>query len=64
MQKLKPDKDNKQERMNFVEYWAEFVKNNPDKVWSKQQNLLINSQIKNAQNFKISRKDYLEMKKK
>ena len=64
MQKLKPDKDNKQERMNFVEYWAEFVKNNPDKVWSKQQKLLIDSQIKNAQNFKISRKDYLEMKKK
>ena len=64
MQKLKSDKDNKQERMNFVEYWAEFVKNNPDKVWSKQQKLLIDSQIKNAQNFKISRKDYLEMKKK
>ena len=64
MQKLKTSKDPKKARMNFVEYWAEFVKNNPDKVWSKQQNLLIDSQIKNAQNFKISRKDYLEMKKK
>ncbi len=64
MQKLKPDKDNKQERMNFIEYWAEFVKNNPDKVWSRQQKLLIDSQIKNAQGFKISRKDYLEIKKK
>lgn len=64
MQKLKPDKDNKQERMNFVEYWAEFVKNNPDKVWSKQQKLLIDSQIKNAQNFELSRKDYIKIKKK
>ena len=64
MQKLKPDKDNKQERMNFVEYWADFVKNNPDKVWSKQQKFLIDNQIKNARNFKISRKDYLEIKKK
>lgn len=64
MQKLKPDKDNKQERMNFIEYWAEFVKNNPDKVWSRQQKLLIDSQIKNAQGFKLSRKDYLEIKKK
>jgi len=64
MQKLKTDKDNKQERMNFVEYWADFVKNNPDKIWSKQQKILIDSQIENARNFKISRKDYLEIKKK
>ncbi|MBI2508237.1 hypothetical protein HYV89_04770 [Candidatus Woesearchaeota archaeon] len=64
MQKLKTDKDNKQERMNFVEYWADFVKNNPDEVWSRQQKLLIDSQIKNAKSFKISRKDYLEIKKK
>lgn len=64
MQRLKTDKNNKKERMNFVEYWADFVKNNPDKVWSRQQKILIDSQIKNAQNFKISRKDYLEIKKK
>ncbi len=64
MQKLKPDKDNRQERMNFVEYWAEFVRSNQDEVWSKQQKLLIDSQIKNAQSFKISRKDYLKIKKK
>jgi hypothetical protein len=64
MKKLKTSKDPKKERMNFVEYWADFVRNNPDEVWSKQQNLLINSQIKNAQNFKFSRKDYLELKKK
>ena len=64
MQKLKTDKNNKQERMNFVEYWADFVKNNPDEVWSKQQKFLIDSQIKNARNLKLSRKDYLEIKKK
>ena len=64
MQALKPSKNNKEERMNFVEYWAEFIRNNSDKVWSKQQKVLIDSQIKNAQSFKMSRKDYLEMKKK
>ena len=64
MKYLKPGKDNKEERMNFVEYWADFVKNNPDKIWSKQQKILIDSQIENARNFKISRKDYLEIKKK
>ena len=64
MQNLKPEKDNKKGRMSFVEYWADFVKNNPDKIWSKQQKILIDSQIENARNFKISRKDYLEIKKK
>ncbi|MBS3150949.1 hypothetical protein J4443_01040 [Candidatus Woesearchaeota archaeon] len=63
MQNLKPEKDNKKGRMSFVEYWADFVKNNPDRVWSRQQKLLINSQIKNAQNFRLSKKDYLELKK-
>ena len=46
MQKLKTSKDQKEERMNFVEYWADFVKNNPDKTWSTQQKFLIDSQIK------------------
>ena len=64
MKKLKTSKNPKEERMNFVEYWADFVRENKDEVWSKQQNILINSQIKNSQNFKLSRKDYLEIKRK
>ena len=39
--RLKPGKTNKEDRINFVDYWADFVKKNPDKVWSKQQNILI-----------------------
>ena len=62
--RLKPGKTNKEDRINFVDYWADFVKKNPDKVWSKQQNILINSQIKNARNSKISIKFYLEIKRK
>lgn len=62
--RLKPGKTNKEDRINFVDYWADFVKKNPDKVWSKQQNILINSQIKNARNSKISTKVYLEIKRK
>lgn len=62
MKNLKPGKNNKEDRMNFVKYWADFVKNNPDEVWSKQQNVLINSQIKNAKYSKLSRKDYLNLK--
>ncbi len=36
---------NKKERREFVKYWAEYVKNHDDKKWSRQQNVVINSQI-------------------
>jgi len=62
MEKLKPGKTNKEDRMNFVKYWADYIRNNKDKVWSKQQNVLINSQIQNAKYFKLSKKDYLKIK--
>jgi len=62
MKKLKPGKDNKEDRMNFVKYWANYIKNNPDEVWSRQQNILINSQIKNARDFKLSKETYLKIK--
>lgn len=62
--KLKPGKNNKEDRINFVEYWANYVKGHSDKVWSKQQNILINSQIKNARNAKLSKEAYLNIKKK
>lgn len=39
MKWLKPGKTNKEERMNFVKYWAEYVRAHPDKVWGKQQNV-------------------------
>ena len=62
MKKLKPGKNNKEDRMNFVKYWANFVKNNHDKIWSKQQNILINSQINNARENKLSRESYFKIK--
>ena len=62
IKKLKPGKDNKEDRMNFIKYWANYIKNNPDEVWSKQQNVLINSQIQNARYSKLSKKDYLNLK--
>jgi len=62
MKWLKPGRNNKEERMNFVEYWAEYVKTHPDKVWSRQQNILINSIMQNAKNSKLTPKDYLAIK--
>lgn len=62
MNYLKPGKDNKEERMNFVEYWANYVRTHPDKDWSKQQNVLINSLMQNAKNSKLTKEQYLRIK--
>jgi len=52
----------KRERMEFVLKWAEYVKKSPDKDWSEQQRLLIDSQIKNAKNYPLKKEDYLSIK--
>ena len=39
----KPD-----QRMGFVEFWADYIKKTPNKVWSKQQADFINSVLKGA----------------
>ncbi len=33
------------ERLEFIKFWANYVKTHSDKDWSEQQNLLINSQL-------------------
>jgi len=43
---MKPGKNNKEDRLNFIKFWANYVKSCPDKEWSKQQNIIINSQIR------------------
>ena len=53
---------NNEDRMWFVKYWAHYVKTHPDKVWSRQQKILIDSQIKNARQLKLTPKEYLEIK--
>lgn len=56
---------NDESRMWFVKYWAEYVRTHSDKDWSRQQKVLIDSQIKNAQELKIiTPKEYLKIKEK
>jgi hypothetical protein len=54
-------KKNLEERMQFIHYYAEWVKKVPNEVWSAQQAKLINSFMKNARNFQLSPEAYLEM---
>ena len=63
--KINPEeirKLNNQDRMWFVEYWANYVKTHTDKEWGRQQNILINSMMKNAKNSKLTPKEYLKIK--
>lgn len=59
---LKPGKNNAEERLNYVKYWANYVRTHPDKEWSRQQNILINSLMQNAKNSKLPREQYLRIK--
>lgn len=52
--------DNQEERMRFIKKWAEYVRTHDDKDWSRQQNIIIDSQIKNNK----MTKEYLKMKSK
>lgn len=54
-------KKNQEERMKFVNYWADYVRTHPDKDWSTQQAVLIDSQLINASKM-MTRKQFLEMK--
>jgi len=47
---MKPGKTNREDRINFVKFWANYVRTHSDKEWSRQQNVLIDSQIEHAHN--------------
>lgn len=49
-------------RLEFVRFYAEWVKSVPNEVWSRQQAMLINSLMENAKNFMLPVEKYLETK--
>jgi hypothetical protein len=47
LEELKRFKEqNAKERLKFIDFWVNYIKTHSDKEWSKQQNALIDSQIK------------------
>jgi len=47
LEELKKFKEkNIRERLEFIDFWVEYIKTHSDKKWSKQQNIVIDSQIK------------------
>ncbi len=43
---MKPGKTNKEDRENFIKFWAAYMKSVSDEEWSKQQNVIIDSQLR------------------
>ena len=50
---------NQKERMRFVDKWAEYVKTHSDRDWSKQQNVIINSNLRSAS---MTKEQFFKMK--
>lgn len=42
---MKPGKNNQEDRLNFVRFWAEYIQTHTDEEWSEQQVMLIDSQV-------------------
>ena len=53
---------NARERMKFVDFWADYVRNHPDRDWSSQQKLLIDSQIQGARSWGWTPEAFMRMK--
>lgn len=46
LEELKKFKEqNAKERLDFIDFWADYIKTHKDEDWSKQQNILIDSQV-------------------
>ena len=56
---MKFTSENQKERMKFVDLWSKYVLEHDDKDWSRQQNVIINSCLRNN---KMTKEQYLAMK--
>ena len=48
---------NREERIQFIKEWAEYVRTHPDGEWGEQVNKLVNSQIRAARRVEDERPD-------
>jgi uncharacterized protein len=53
------EESNERQRKEFIHFWVDYMKSQPDSEWSRQQNLLINSMLKTATQW--TREEYMEL---
>ncbi len=57
LKELEKEKEkNFKERLKFISYWVKFIKEHPDEEWSRQQNIIINSQLKQERKIEVKNK--------
>lgn len=49
---------NREQRIESVKRWVQYVKENPAEKWGAQQNMLINSQLEAARESGVSAEQY------
>ena len=54
---MKPGRTNQEDRDNFIKFWVERMNSCSDEEWSREQNILINSNLIN-----VDHKTYLKVK--
>ncbi|VVB50485.1 Uncharacterised protein [uncultured archaeon] len=52
---------NLKEKLNFIRFYAKWVKTVPNEIWSKQQAEFIDSLFDNAKNFSLTPEKYLKI---
>ncbi len=55
-------KKNREERLKFVDFWASYVRTHPDRDWSSQQRVIIDSQIQGARGHGWTPEEFVHMK--
>ncbi|MFH0956677.1 MAG: hypothetical protein V1813_02330 [Candidatus Aenigmatarchaeota archaeon] len=56
---MKFTEQNEKERLKFVDLWSSFVLTHSDRIWSRQQNRIINSCMRFGS---MDRRTFLDMK--
>lgn len=51
--------ENQKERFRFIDFWSKYVLEHDDKIWSRQQNVIINSCLRTCT---MTKEQYLSMK--
>lgn len=54
---------NREQRLEQIKRWAEYIDVNPPEIWGPQLNGLVNSQIESARNTDISAEQYRQIKR-
>lgn len=49
---------NRQQRIESITHWVQFIKDNPPEVWGPQQNRLVDSQLRSARESDLSADHY------